>query len=105
MMLYNVIQSIIQYHIILYHDYYIILYQALQGVLRERRHLLKAQWDERAFGDEAVRKEYWQELKETTTTTTNNDNDTNHDNSNDDNNNNTVMIIVLLLLLIINENQ
>ncbi|CAK0869043.1 unnamed protein product, partial [Prorocentrum cordatum] len=38
--------------------------EALRMVLRDRRHALKAQWDERAVGDEAVRKEYWQELKE-----------------------------------------
>jgi hypothetical protein len=38
--------------------------EALRMVLRDRRHSLKAQWDERAVGDEAVRKEYWQELKE-----------------------------------------
>lgn len=38
--------------------------ESLRTVLRDRRHALKAQWDERAVGDEAVRKEYWQELKE-----------------------------------------
>merc|ERR1740138_1691860 len=39
--------------------------EQLHAVLRTRRHELKRQWDERAVGDEAVRKEYWQELKET----------------------------------------
>jgi len=38
--------------------------EALRMVLRQRRHELKAQWEDRAVGDEAVRKEYWQELKE-----------------------------------------
>lgn len=38
--------------------------EALRVVLRDRRRLLKAQWDERAVGDEPVRREYWQELKE-----------------------------------------
>jgi len=39
--------------------------EALWAVLRDQRHVLKAQWDGRAVGEEAVRKEYWQELKET----------------------------------------
>ncbi|CAK0890759.1 unnamed protein product [Prorocentrum cordatum] len=39
--------------------------EALRGVLRDQRHSLKAQWDERAVGEECVRREYWQELKET----------------------------------------
>jgi len=39
--------------------------EALYTVLRHQRHELKAQWDDRALGDESVRKEYWQELKET----------------------------------------
>eukprot|EP00927_Polykrikos_kofoidii_P055544 TRINITY_DN49772_c0_g1_i1.p1 TRINITY_DN49772_c0_g1~~TRINITY_DN49772_c0_g1_i1.p1 ORF type:complete len:1095 (+),score=250.15 TRINITY_DN49772_c0_g1_i1:74-3286(+) len=39
--------------------------EALHTVLRDLRHSLKSQWGERAVGDEAVRKEYWQELKET----------------------------------------
>jgi hypothetical protein len=38
--------------------------EALRMVLRHQRHELKSQWEERAVGDEAVRKEYWQELKE-----------------------------------------
>eukprot|EP00928_Gymnodinium_smaydae_P018459 TRINITY_DN17022_c0_g3_i2.p1 TRINITY_DN17022_c0_g3~~TRINITY_DN17022_c0_g3_i2.p1 ORF type:complete len:864 (-),score=200.86 TRINITY_DN17022_c0_g3_i2:293-2884(-) len=38
--------------------------EMLRQVLREQRHLLKAKWDERAVGDELVREEYWQELKE-----------------------------------------
>lgn len=38
--------------------------ETLQTVLRDRRHHSKATWDERAVGDEKVRKEYWQELKE-----------------------------------------
>jgi len=39
--------------------------EALHMVLRDQRHALKSQWEERAMGDEAVRREYWQELKET----------------------------------------
>lgn len=39
--------------------------ETLRTVLRDQRHVLKTQWDDRAIGDEAVRKEYWQELKET----------------------------------------
>lgn len=38
--------------------------EALRMVLRHQRHELKSQWEERAVGDEKVRKEYWQELKE-----------------------------------------
>eukprot|EP00928_Gymnodinium_smaydae_P053372 TRINITY_DN3737_c0_g5_i1.p1 TRINITY_DN3737_c0_g5~~TRINITY_DN3737_c0_g5_i1.p1 ORF type:complete len:645 (-),score=111.08 TRINITY_DN3737_c0_g5_i1:207-2141(-) len=41
--------------------------EALHHVLRDKRHALKAQWLERAVGDEKVRKEYWQELKESVT--------------------------------------
>mmetsp|Transcript_85710 Transcript_85710/g.239572 ORF Transcript_85710/g.239572 Transcript_85710/m.239572 type:complete len:766 (+) Transcript_85710:812-3109(+) len=37
---------------------------ALHTVLRDQRRALKSQWVERAVGDEAVRKEYWQELKD-----------------------------------------
>eukprot|EP00927_Polykrikos_kofoidii_P035702 TRINITY_DN30246_c0_g1_i1.p1 TRINITY_DN30246_c0_g1~~TRINITY_DN30246_c0_g1_i1.p1 ORF type:complete len:1394 (-),score=280.24 TRINITY_DN30246_c0_g1_i1:389-4510(-) len=37
---------------------------ALRTALRAHRHSLKATWDERAVGDEMVRLEYWQELKE-----------------------------------------
>jgi len=37
--------------------------EALRMVLRHQRHELKSQWEERAVGDEVVRKEYWQELK------------------------------------------
>jgi len=38
--------------------------EALRTVLRAQRHDLKSKWEERAVGDELVRKEYWQELKE-----------------------------------------
>lgn len=38
--------------------------EALYTVLRDKRHDLKAQWAERAVGDEAVRREYWRELKD-----------------------------------------
>lgn len=38
--------------------------EALRAELRSRRHAMKAHWDERAVGDELVREEYWQELKE-----------------------------------------
>jgi len=38
--------------------------EALRTVLRAQRHDLKSKWEERAVGDEMVRKEYWQELKE-----------------------------------------
>lgn len=38
--------------------------EALRGVLRDQRHQLKNRWDERAIGEERVRREYWQELKE-----------------------------------------
>jgi len=39
--------------------------EALHIVLRDQRHSLKSQWEEQAVGNEVVRKEYWQELKET----------------------------------------
>eukprot|EP00929_Paragymnodinium_shiwhaense_P078420 TRINITY_DN40635_c0_g1_i1.p1 TRINITY_DN40635_c0_g1~~TRINITY_DN40635_c0_g1_i1.p1 ORF type:complete len:998 (+),score=242.40 TRINITY_DN40635_c0_g1_i1:72-3065(+) len=39
--------------------------EGLHVVLRDQRHSLKAEWLERAMGDEHIRKEYWQELKET----------------------------------------
>uniref|UniRef100_A0A7S4VAK9 Guanylate-binding protein N-terminal domain-containing protein n=1 Tax=Alexandrium monilatum TaxID=311494 RepID=A0A7S4VAK9_9DINO len=39
--------------------------EALYAVLRDQRHALKSKWEEHAVGSEAVRKEYWQELKET----------------------------------------
>jgi len=38
--------------------------EALGAVLRDRRRLLRHEWDERAVGDEAVRRECWLELKE-----------------------------------------
>lgn len=38
--------------------------EALYTILRDERRKMKAQWDERAVGDEAVRKEYWTDLKE-----------------------------------------
>ncbi|CAE8583406.1 unnamed protein product, partial [Polarella glacialis] len=38
--------------------------EALRAFFRDQRHKLKFQWDEQAVGDEEVRKEYWQELKE-----------------------------------------
>mmetsp|Transcript_27105 Transcript_27105/g.57544 ORF Transcript_27105/g.57544 Transcript_27105/m.57544 type:complete len:1166 (+) Transcript_27105:67-3564(+) len=38
--------------------------EALRELLRSKRHELKARWEEAAVGDNAVRKEYWQELKE-----------------------------------------
>lgn len=38
--------------------------EALHTVLRDRRRALKCCWEERAFGHETVRREYWQELKE-----------------------------------------
>lgn len=38
--------------------------EALRMVLRQQRHELKAQWDEQAVGEESVRREYWQEMKE-----------------------------------------
>jgi len=38
--------------------------EALRETLREQRHRLKAHWTNRAVGDEVVRAEYWQELKE-----------------------------------------
>lgn len=38
--------------------------EALSTVLRDHRHALKNQWDERAVGDEVVRKEHWLELKQ-----------------------------------------
>ena len=37
---------------------------ALWTVLRDQRHKLKSEWQERAVGEESVRVEYWQELKE-----------------------------------------
>eukprot|EP00929_Paragymnodinium_shiwhaense_P076813 TRINITY_DN39546_c0_g1_i1.p1 TRINITY_DN39546_c0_g1~~TRINITY_DN39546_c0_g1_i1.p1 ORF type:complete len:1572 (+),score=466.03 TRINITY_DN39546_c0_g1_i1:140-4855(+) len=37
---------------------------ALRIFFRSQRHARKAQWDARAVGDEQVRAEYWQELKE-----------------------------------------
>lgn len=38
---------------------------ALRSFFRRQRHGLKERWEEQAVGDEEVRKEYWQELKET----------------------------------------
>jgi len=38
--------------------------EALRELFRLQRHNLKSQWDERAVGEEGVRNEYWQELKE-----------------------------------------
>mmetsp|Transcript_152243 Transcript_152243/g.276961 ORF Transcript_152243/g.276961 Transcript_152243/m.276961 type:complete len:1086 (-) Transcript_152243:49-3306(-) len=38
--------------------------EALRMVLRQQRHELKERWDEESIGEEAVRREYWQELKE-----------------------------------------
>jgi hypothetical protein len=38
--------------------------EALRAVIRDQRRQLKVQWEERAVGDETVRREYWQELKE-----------------------------------------
>jgi len=38
---------------------------ALRALFRKQRHELKERWEEQAVGDEEVRKEYWQELKET----------------------------------------
>mmetsp|Transcript_65564 Transcript_65564/g.102361 ORF Transcript_65564/g.102361 Transcript_65564/m.102361 type:complete len:1134 (+) Transcript_65564:76-3477(+) len=38
--------------------------ESLRMVLRQQRHDLKAQWEANSIGDEVVRKEYWQELKE-----------------------------------------
>ena len=37
--------------------------EALFTVLRDRKRALKAEWEERAFGDESVRRSYWKELK------------------------------------------
>jgi len=37
--------------------------EALFTVVRDRKRALKAQWEERAFGDEPVRRSYWKELK------------------------------------------
>jgi len=37
--------------------------EALFTVVRDRKRALKAQWEERAFGDESVRRTYWKELK------------------------------------------
>lgn len=39
--------------------------EALRAFFRSQRHELKERWEEQAVGDEDVRKEYWQELKET----------------------------------------
>eukprot|EP00439_Symbiodinium_sp_Y106_P073502 s377_g13.t2 len=39
--------------------------EALRAFFRNQRHELKDRWEEQAVGDEEVRKEYWQELKET----------------------------------------
>jgi len=41
--------------------------EALRSVLQELRADLRAQWNERAVGDEAIRSEYWQELEEALT--------------------------------------
>jgi hypothetical protein len=38
--------------------------EALRMVLRQQRHDLKEKWDEQAVGEESIRREYWQELKE-----------------------------------------
>lgn len=37
--------------------------EALFTVVRDRKRALKAEWEERAFGDESVRRTYWKELK------------------------------------------
>ncbi|CAK9075664.1 Guanylate-binding protein 1 (GTP-binding protein 1) (GBP-1) (mGBP-1) (mGBP1) (Guanine nucleotide-binding protein 1) (Interferon-gamma-inducible protein MAG-1) (Interferon-induced guanylate-binding protein 1) [Durusdinium trenchii] len=37
--------------------------EALFTVVRDRKRALKGQWEERAFGDETVRRTYWKELK------------------------------------------
>ncbi|CAJ1438831.1 unnamed protein product [Effrenium voratum] len=39
--------------------------EALRAFFRKQRHELKSRWEEQSVGDEEVRKEYWQELKET----------------------------------------
>lgn len=39
--------------------------EALRTFFRSQRHELKERWEDQAVGDEDVRKEYWQELKET----------------------------------------
>jgi len=39
--------------------------EALRAFFREQRHALKEHWEKQAVGDEEIRKEYWQELKET----------------------------------------
>jgi len=39
--------------------------EALRAFFREQRHSLKVHWEKQAVGDEEIRKEYWQELKET----------------------------------------
>jgi len=41
--------------------------EALRSVLQKLREDLRAQWNERAVGDEAIRSEYWQELEEALT--------------------------------------
>mmetsp|Transcript_15557 Transcript_15557/g.35644 ORF Transcript_15557/g.35644 Transcript_15557/m.35644 type:complete len:1020 (-) Transcript_15557:113-3172(-) len=38
--------------------------EPLRTVLRDQRHMVKSEWEGRAIGDENVRREYWQELKE-----------------------------------------
>jgi len=38
--------------------------ESLRMVLRQQKHDMKSEWQDRAVGDESVRKEYWQELKE-----------------------------------------